>query len=100
MPAREVVLLPEAEREARAAFRWYLERNPAAAAGFQIALERAIDAVRNQPLAWSVMDETTGARRHLLRRFPYGVVYRVTEDRVTVIAVAHGRRRPGYWRRR
>jgi len=36
-------------------------------------------------------------RRALLRRFPYMVVFEVVEDRIVVWAVAHTKRRPGYW---
>ncbi|MGH8701418.1 MAG: type II toxin-antitoxin system RelE/ParE family toxin, partial [Burkholderiales bacterium] len=43
---------------------------------------------------------TPTARRILLNRFPYSVVYRTSSDEIIVIAVAHQRRRPGYWRRR
>lgn len=32
--------------------------------------------------------------------FPYDIVYRVTTADLEVLAVAHHRRRPGYWRRR
>jgi plasmid stabilization system protein ParE len=39
-------------------------------------------------------------RRLLLRRFPYQLVYRVMGDEVRVYAVAHLKRRPGYWRKR
>ena len=39
-------------------------------------------------------------RRYLMARFPYGVVYRIEGETVLVFAVAHLRRRPGYWRNR
>jgi ParE-like toxin of type II ParDE toxin-antitoxin system len=39
-------------------------------------------------------------RRYLMGRFPYGVVYRIQGQQVLVFAVAHVRRRPGYWRDR
>ena len=39
-------------------------------------------------------------RRFPLQRFPFGLVYRVDGERLRVIAVAHRRRRPGYWRLR
>jgi hypothetical protein len=35
-----------------------------------------------------------------LRRYPYSIVYRVVDDTVVVAAVAHARRRFGYWKRR
>jgi plasmid stabilization system protein ParE len=41
-----------------------------------------------------------GTRRLGMMRFPYSIVYRVKTDVVEVVAVAHQRRRPGYWRER
>jgi plasmid stabilization system protein ParE len=36
----------------------------------------------------------------LLRRYPFSVVYRVESARILIVAVAHGRRRPGHWKSR
>ncbi|TWJ17548.1 type II toxin-antitoxin system RelE/ParE family toxin [Geobacter argillaceus] len=39
-------------------------------------------------------------RRKVLRRFPYSLIYVVETDRVRIMAVAHHKRRPEYWRYR
>ena len=39
-------------------------------------------------------------RRFVLRRFPYSVITALIDGQRVVVAVAHGRRRPGYWRDR
>jgi hypothetical protein len=39
-------------------------------------------------------------RQYVFPRFPFSLVYRMRGDDVEVLAVAHGRRRPGYWRSR
>lgn len=39
-------------------------------------------------------------RRFLVPGFPYGLLYRVEAERIFIVAVAHFRRRPGYWRSR
>jgi len=41
-----------------------------------------------------------GIRRLPLRRFPYSIVYYVRESEVRILAVAHQRRRPGFWKGR
>ena len=42
-----------------------------------------------------------GTHRVRLTRFPYLVVYRDDETRtLVVVAVAHEKRKPGYWRKR
>lgn len=89
---------PEARVEALEAEAWYSERNPAVGKAFSIALEQAIDSIAEAPFTWPAHGK--GTRKRLLTRFPYTVVYRVLPDRVQVIAVAHQRRKPGYWRNR
>jgi len=41
-----------------------------------------------------------GTRRILLEHFPFTLYYRVREDVITIVAVAHQKRRPGYWQSR
>jgi plasmid stabilization system protein ParE len=89
---------PSAIAEAKAAHDWYAKRNPSAAEAFVTALDDAINVIRKGPTRWP--RHAHGTRKYLLRRFPYAVIFRVTDATIQVIAVAHGRRRPGYWRRR
>lgn len=42
----------------------------------------------------------SGTRRALLRKFPFLVVFRESRAIIEIIAVAHGRRKPGYWKSR
>ena len=41
-----------------------------------------------------------GTRRHFNKRFPYALIYIERPTHLAVIAVAHFKRRPGYWRER
>lgn len=41
-----------------------------------------------------------GCRRLLVHHFPFAVIYRVKGDEVQILAVAHAKRRPGYWKQR
>jgi plasmid stabilization system protein ParE len=86
---------PEAIKEARAAREWYSARNAEAADAFMAELDTAIQKVEEGPRQWlPYLGET---RRYLLRRFPFFVVFREVNGRVEIVAVAHARRRPGYW---
>jgi len=58
-------------------------------------LDRAVDLILRTPQRWPLY--VHGTRHYLLRRFPYSIVYREMSGVVRVVAVAHGRRRPGYW---
>jgi plasmid stabilization system protein ParE len=87
---------PDAIAEAKAAYEWYAERNLSAASAFISELDHAISQIQNGPERWAMHVRAT--RKFLLRRFPYAVVYRISQSTIQVISVAHGRRRPGYWK--
>lgn len=89
---------PGAESDAREAQSWYSERSAIAARAFVTELSAAIDLIAHAPEAWP--SYLAGTRRYFLPAFPFSVVCRVTESAITVIAVAHHRRKPGYWTKR
>ena len=89
---------PRAVEEARAARRWYARRSAAVANLFVTELDEAMRQIVADPGRWPAY--LRGTRVYRLGRFPYLIVYRATSAWVQVVAVAHGRRRPGYWRRR
>lgn len=89
-----------AQAEFEQARAWYMERNSVAAEQFVTEVLRVVQMVAEAPERWPVVRR--GTRRVVLRRFPFKVVYRYdeTKDEVLVIAVAHDKRRPEYWRTR
>jgi toxin ParE1/3/4 len=88
-------LHPEAIKEARAAREWYLARNAEAGEAFMAELDAAIEQIEQGPRQWPPY--LGGPRRYLFHRFPFFVDFRETATRIEIVAVAHGRRRPGYW---
>src|SRR4051812_49604035 len=89
---------PEAINEAWEAFHWYDERSERAAEDFWQELRRARQSVTRHPRSW--MPYVFGTRCFKLEHFPYALVYIERDDRIIGIAVAHLKRRPGYWRKR
>jgi toxin ParE1/3/4 len=89
---------PLARDEAEGAYAWYAERNIAAADLFLDEIDTAVARVREAPERWPRIRRDV--RRYLFRKFPFSLIYRVTSGTVEVIAVAHHRRRPEYWKKR
>ena len=98
MPGLPVVFHPDAVEEAQAARQWYLVRSHSAAGSFLAELDIGIEAISQAPERWPLFKH--GTRRYLFHRFPFQLIYRGVDDRIQVVAVAHGRRRPGYWKSR
>jgi toxin ParE1/3/4 len=98
MPSRPIVVHPAVIAETRAAVDWYRERSASAARVFVQEIDRAISRIAERPQIWPYYAH--GTQRYLLRRFPFFVVYRQTSVRIVVVAIAHARRKPGYWKER
>lgn len=87
--------LPSARRDFDESFDWYAARSIQAAAQFAAAVDAALIAVSADPERFFAVDDCH--RECSVRRFPFRIVYRVIENRVLVVAIAHAKRRPGYW---
>ncbi len=90
-----LTILHEAEIELWEAVTYYENQSPGLGADFQREVETSLDVVSRFPDRWPVRQD--GARRCMVHRFPYLIVYVVLEDQVWVIAIAHCKRRPDYW---
>ena len=87
---------PAARDELIESTRYYTEQaGPDVGRAFQRAVVDSVGRVAQFPLSWP--RDRRGTRRSLLRTFPFAIVYHVDEDRIVVVAVAHLKRRPGYW---
>ena len=98
MTSGQVRFHPLAADEAEAARVWYFARNPTVAEAFSRELTAAIESIAEAPPRWPRLYGRF--RRYLLHRFPFSVVYLERDASIEVIAVAHHRRRPGYWKQR
>ena len=93
---------PEAVLEYAEAAQYYLrEAPPGIAEAFVSAVESGVGAIRANPTQWRVVEEP-GIRRYVFRRFPFVLYYRWDDEegRVTIYAVMHCSREPGYWKSR
>jgi plasmid stabilization system protein ParE len=76
----------------------YDTQRPGLGDDFLDAVHAAVMTLVDAPERWPLVDERH--HRFVLKRFPYSVFYRFDETEVIVVAIAHHRRRPGYWARR
>lgn len=98
MARRPLEVLEAASNEALEAAEWYRERSEDVALAFVAEIRDALARIEEAPETWPPHHH--GTQRKLLNRFPYEVVYRLSSDRILIVAIAHCKRRPAYWRRR
>lgn len=95
---REVVFLDEATAEALHAAIYYDTKAEGLGVDFTAEVEQAVQRSVAFPEAGTLLDAHT--RRHMVRRFPFGILYRLEPERIVVVAVMDLRREPDYWRDR
>ena len=89
---------PEAEEEFIEAAAYYERNVPGLGERFGREVLRDIEQLLEHPELGTPIDENL--RKLFLIRFPYLLIYSFTTDVLRIVAVAHTRRRPGYWRAR
>ena len=88
-----------ASEELTAAVRRYERQRPGLGAEFFDAIRRSVDRIYETPetgSSWAQID----ARRMIVAGFPYQIGYRISADGIRILAFAHLKRRPGFWRHR
>ncbi len=95
---RDLEFHPEARDEFFAAAERYAAIRPSLGAAFLEHVEAATDRALRSPGTGAPVGPDL--RRQFVRRFPYFVLYASDDARVYIVAVAHFRQRPGFWRSR
>ena len=89
---------PEAALEFEEAVRFYKQRGRNLGKRLAHEVRATIQKIVAAPERWRVLEQDV--RRCLVRVFPYSVIYTIESDYILIIAVAHAKRQPGYWRHR
>jgi plasmid stabilization system protein ParE len=97
---KRVRLRRAASRELRDAIGWYRERNEEVAERFAAEVKRTLEHIEQFPSTGAFVPGVPDldVRRLPVHNFPYHVVFIRLPDRISVLAIAHNRRRPGYWK--
>ena len=97
---KAVRLAEEAIDELFEAAAWYRERRPGLESEFLAEIDRVLPLIGNSPASFPRLLDVPKdlvIRRALLPRFPYAVIFMDLGEHVRVLAIAHAKRRPGYW---
>ena len=94
----QIEINPEVYKELEASKAWYEEQSRGLGDRFLNEIDLAMAVIREYPETWPAY--VSGTRRFLLHRFPFAIVYFHNEQKITVVALMHFRRKPGYWKTR
>ena len=88
----QTIVIPEAENDIQEAFTWYEEKRIGLGCDFLLQIDAGINFISRNPKIHP--SEYKGARKHIIKRFPYKIIYIIKEDKIIVLAVIHSRRTP------
>ena len=89
---------PQAIHEIREAIEWYRQRNEDTGQELRALTKAAEELIRRSPHSCAAyLHDTRGYR---FQKFPFILVFVIPDDRISFVAMAHTRRKPGYWRQR
>jgi toxin ParE1/3/4 len=96
---KPVIFDREAKAELDDAIGWYNDKQEELGLDLQDEVEKAVARIKRDP-GIGARYRNTDFRFYRVKRFPYLLYYLELENAIWIAAVAHERRRPGYWRKR
>jgi len=94
----KVIIRPEAEDDLEIAFAWYENKRKGLGYEFLLQVDAGMRFLSRNPEIHSL--EYKGTRKHLIKRFPYKIIYLIEKHRLIVLAITHGKRSPALLKKR
>ena len=93
-----VNFLDPAKDEMFQAEEYYEQQAPGLGREFIAEVNHTVKGIADHPKSGRTVKREV--RRRLVRRFPFGILYRIDPNEIVILAVMHLRRHPGYWLKR
>jgi toxin ParE1/3/4 len=96
---KTIILHSEAIAELDAAVAYYEQQRKGLGLEFLSSVERAFALIQQNPKLGTAY-KLSRLRRYVLQRFPFSIFFAELEAYLWIVAIAHSKRRPDYWRKR
>ena len=84
--------------EIEESYNWYESKLPGLGENFLDELENSYSIIQKNPEMY--LKVSGDVRRYLVIKFPFGILYKVTDENINIVAVMHLKRKPDYWQKR
>jgi hypothetical protein len=97
----KVVYTAEVVRELRAARQWYNRRARGVGDRLVDLVDEKVDEIAREPASFPRDRQDPIVRRARVVKYPYTLLFMIIEEGsvVVLLALAHGKRKPGYWKK-
>lgn len=94
-----IIIHTEARKELDYAIAYYEAQKVGLGLDLLSEVEKVLLKIQENPNL-GTLHKIEGICRYTIQRFPYLIFYTELDDVIWVIAIAHGRRKPNYWKQR
>ena len=93
-----VIVRPDAEDDLKEAYSWYEDKRTGLGYDFLLQVDAGLNLIARNPNIHPIEYKET--RKHLVKRFPYKIIYLVEGKKIVILAVIHGKRSPDLIKKR
>lgn len=96
----KIIFLFEAEEELNFSAQYYNHQSIGLGLDFLEEIEKSIRIIKRNPEIWPIYEDRI--HKYNTRRFPFSIYYTFEKEleRIIILAIAHQKRKPGYWKTR
>lgn len=94
---KPLIVHPAARIEWEHAIVYYESKVPGLGLDLHTKVEQALQKIQQSPQMWPRHHDPR-FRKYVLERFPYLIFYMERLESIWIVAIAHAKRRPDYWR--
>ena len=87
-----IIIRPQAENDLKSAFLWYEDKRKGLGYDFLLQVDAGLRFIERNPE--NFQPEYKGARKYLVKRFPYKIIYLIENEKIIVLAIIHSKRSP------
>ena len=93
-----IIVQPEAEEDLSVAFDWYEKSRVGLGYDFLLQVDAGFNFITRHPNSHE--NGYAGTKKHLIKRFPYKIIYTIDQNNIVILAVLHSRRNPELLKKR
>lgn len=95
---KQISFHPDVADDIKCSYTWYEEKVKGLGDKFLNELEVGYLSIQRFPDTWANFQY--GFKRYILNKFPFSILYKVSNEQIFIIAIMHNSRNPNYWKKR
>lgn len=93
---KSIIFLPDTIKEIEDSVFYYSNKENGLEKLFLDEIETAINKIKMNPERYPKIEQNI--RKYIINKFPFNIIFAVYETKIVIVAIAHQKRNPYYWK--